>query len=463
MSDYFAAPLEPTLGDSSVATDPAKSSSTQSSSPLDETATVEPTSELKPTDGLEAFEAIPAPPVALDYVVPPARIQTKPASALRKRTVAAIAAGSLALGALGGAGVVLGWEQFSSDTAQPVLPAVMPPTDSANQPVSNVTAVVEAALPSVVQVEIAVGGERVASGSGFVIREDGYILTNNHVVDTPDATVTIIFNDGSEERAKIVGATADYDLAVLKVDRVGLVPLVLGDSDALVVGEPVIAIGSPLGLDATVTTGIVSALHRPVTPRGDDSQAFIDAIQTDAAINPGNSGGPLFNSRGEVIGVNSAVAALPGATAASGAGSVGLGFAIPSNQARRTAEQLIETGVATYPVIGVVLDGSYDGQGVKVADQGFLEGRPGVVQGSPADRAGIREGDIIIGFQGRPVTRADVLIVGIRAMAAGETVSFTLLRDGKELEVEVTLTSSDEVDFGLQDAQGGDSGDGQSE
>jgi putative serine protease PepD len=359
--------------------------------------------------------------------------------------------------------VVLAWEQFSPAPVSPGLPVAAPQTDGIEQPVSNVTAVVEAALPSVVQIEVSVDGERVSTGSGFVIREDGYLLTNNHVVDAAGASVKVVFNDGSEEAAEIVGATADYDLAVLKVDRGGLTPLVLGDSDAVVVGEPVIAIGSPLGLDATVTTGIISALHRPVTPRGEDSQAFIDALQTDAAINPGNSGGPLFNAQGEVIGINSAVAALPGATSASGAGSVGLGFAIPSNQARRTAEQLIETGVATYPVIGVVLDGGYDGQGVKVADAGFEEGQPGVVPGSPADRAGIREGDIIIAFQGRPVTEADVLIVGIRAMTAGETVTFTLLRNGAELDVEVTLTSSDEVNFGTTDPGAGDGGGGESE
>lgn len=451
MPEYFADPSEPTPDPSS---EPAHLAPDEPASPA-ATPPIE--------DQLDTFVAEPAPPAPMDYIVPPARPKVTSASPLRRRTVAAIATGSLALGALGGAGVVLAWEQFSPAPASPGLPTVVPPVDAGAQPVSNVTAVVEAALPSVVQIEVSVGGERVSSGSGFVIREDGYLLTNNHVVDAEGATLTVVFNDGSEARAELVGATADYDLAVIKVDRTGLSPLVLGDSDAVVVGEPVIAIGSPLGLDATVTTGIISALHRPVTPRGADSQAFIDALQTDAAINPGNSGGPLFNARGEVIGVNSAVAALPGATSASGAGSVGLGFAIPSNQARRTAEQLIETGVATYPVIGVVLDGSYTGQGVKVADEGLEEGQAGVVAGSPADRAGIREGDIIIAFQGRPVTQADVLIVGIRAMAAGDAVSFTLLRDGKEVDVEVTLTSSDEVDFGLGNSGGGDGGDGQSE
>ena len=208
-------------------------------------------------------------------------------------------------------------------------------------------------------------------------------------------------------------------------------------------GDQTIAVGSPLGLESTVTTGIVSALHRPVTAGGGESApAFIDAIQTDAAINPGNSGGPLLNASGEVIGVNSAIAALPGATQGSGAGSVGLGFAIPSNQAQRTAEQIIETGQATYPVIGVQLDERYTGEGVMVVDDS-----QGVVPGGPADAAGIEPGDIITAIDGRPITQSDELVVAIRAMAVGDEVVFTVQQDGQERDVAITLTSSDNVEF----------------
>jgi putative serine protease PepD len=433
---------------------PRKSAATP---PLDaEQAAGAPSAANPPSD---AFERVPtATPLATDYVVPAARPRENQVPTVRKRTVAAIAAGSLALGALGGVGAYVAMDALNEPAPQlPPVSAPMPGNDerpAPEAPANAISAVITAAMPSVVQIEVTSGGQPASTGSGFVIREDGYILTNNHVVDQDDPGVTVVFSDGSEAKAEIVGTTGDYDLAVLKVDRDNLPALPFGNSEDVRVGDPVIAIGSPLGLDSTVTTGIISALHRPVTTGGQGAAAFIDALQTDAAINPGNSGGPLLNMRGEVIGVNSAVAALPGATAQSGAGSVGLGFSIPSNQARHTADQLIKDGVATYPVIGVILDGSYTGEGVRVAESGAEPGQPGVVPGGPADRAGIREGDVIIGFEGRPVTNADSLIVGIRAKAPGDTVTFTIKRGDEEMDVTVTLTGSDEVDFGAQDGSG---------
>lgn len=305
----------------------------------------------------------------------------------------------------------------------------------------SVAGIASAVLPSVVSIEVA-GANGTATGSGFVLRQDGYILTNNHVVaeGANGASIDVLFADGSEDTATIVGRTAEYDLAVLKVDRTGLVPLALGDSDTVVVGDPVIAIGAPLGLEGTVTTGIVSALNRPVSAGDETETAFINAIQTDAAINPGNSGGPLVDATGEVVGINSAIAQPPGPSATIG-GSIGLGFAIPSNQARRTAEQLIETGHATYPIVGVLLDQTYVGEGVKVSatDQ---EGREAVSPGGPADLAGIAEGDIILEIDGRPVTEPDELIVAIRAHSVGDTVVLHVRSGSDERDVRVVLAEA---------------------
>ncbi|WP_298459461.1 S1C family serine protease [uncultured Cellulomonas sp.] len=320
------------------------------------------------------------------------------------------------------------------------LPVEVGPADEA-RPASSVAGIAGAVLPSVVSIEVTTGQGR-ATGSGFVLRQDGYLLTNNHVVAggaEDGSQIQVLFSDGTEEPATIVGRTSDYDLAVLKVERDGLEPLLLADSDAVVVGDPVIAIGAPLGLEGTVTTGIVSALNRPVEAGGSGERAFINAIQTDAAINPGNSGGPLVDSAGHVVGINSAIAQPPGGQVASG--SIGLGFAIPANQARRTAEELIESGIATYPIIGVLLDETYSGEGVQVAtsQQG---GQPPVSAGGPAADAGIRPGDVIVAIDGRPVTEPDELIVSIRARAPGDPVVLRVRTGSDERDVRVVLDTA---------------------
>ncbi|SDS73654.1 putative serine protease PepD [Paraoerskovia marina] len=314
--------------------------------------------------------------------------------------------------------------------------AALPESSAATQPAGAIATIAAEAIDSVVSLEV-VGDDGVSTGSGVVIRADGYILTNNHVVAdaSGDDAVTVLMTDGSELPAQVVGRTSDYDLAVVKINATDLTPLVLGDSDEVVVGDPVVAVGAPLGLEGTVTTGIVSALHRPVAA-GQTDTAFIDAIQTDAAINPGNSGGPLVNGAGEVVGINSAIAQPPGALQATG--SIGLGFAIPSNQARRTAEELIETGSATYPVIGVLLDERYSGEGVQVVSDP-LEDQEAVVPDGPADDAGIEPGDVILAIDGRPVTRTDELVVAIRAKAPGDEVTLQVRSGDEESDVVVVL------------------------
>ncbi len=360
-----------------------------------------------------------------------------PVGRLRARTVAAVVTGALVVGGAAGFGGAWAYDEWLAPTPQMHLAS----GEAVDRPEGSIATVAASVMPSVVSLEASVGGLRASSGSGFVIREDGYLLTNNHVIDGADS-ITVVMSDGSEFEGNLVGATAEYDLAVVKIEAQGLTPMVFADSSEVMVGDATIAVGSPLGLEGTVTTGIVSALHRPVTAGDARSTAFIDAIQTDAAINPGNSGGPLLNAKGEVIGVNSAIAIMPGASIAGGAGSVGLGFAIPSNQAQRTAEQLIETGVATYPVIGVHLDRRYTGEGVKVVDDA-----DGVVDGGPAANAGVQPGDVITAIDGRPITRVDELVVQIRAKAVGEDVVLTVKRNGNDQDLTVTLDSSASVEF----------------
>ena len=302
------------------------------------------------------------------------------------------------------------------------------------RPAGSVAHIAATALPSVVTIKVQKGGDS-GTGSGFVIDTKGHILTNNHVVSVAagGGKIEVVLSNGETEEATVVGRDASYDLAVVKIRRTDLKPLVLGESDKVVVGDQVIAVGAPLGLDQTVTTGIVSALNRPVSPGEEGDAAYMNAIQTDAAINPGNSGGPLLDMNGQVIGVNSAIARVPGTSGSTG-GNIGLGFAIPSDQARRTAEQLISTGKSTHPVIGVLLDRTYTGEGAQVLDEARA-----VTPGGPAAQAGIKPGDIIVGFEGKRVRSPDALIVAIRARAVGDTVRLTVERGGKRIDLKMVL------------------------
>jgi serine protease Do len=293
--------------------------------------------------------------------------------------------------------------------------------------------------PAVVSVEVRLANAG-ATGSGVVVdAAEGYIVTNNHVVSGADgvegAEIRAVFTDGSGSPARIVGRDPASDVAVLKVDKPGLVAASLGSSADVVVGDPVVAIGSPLGLAGTVTSGIVSALNRPVrlSGEGSDTNAVINALQTDAPINPGNSGGALVDAGGAVIGINTAIASLGGT--GTGGGSIGLGFAIPIDTVRDIAEQLIATGKAVHASLGVnarsVTDGTRDGALVV-----------NVEPGSPAEKAGIEEQDVVIAVAGKPVGSSEELAVAVDAHDPGDTVTVEVVRGGGSRQLSVTLTAA---------------------
>ncbi|GAB2876845.1 S1C family serine protease [Nocardioides pacificus] len=310
-----------------------------------------------------------------------------------------------------------------------------PPLEAEN---GSVAAVAQELLPSTVQILAEYGGEDAgATGSGFVLDQQGHIVTNNHVVADAaqdDGKIELIDHNGKRYDATVVGRSPVYDLAVLLTEEPdGLVPAALGASETLLVGESVVAIGSPLGLSSTVTSGIVSALNRPVTTGDSENESsYINAVQTDAAINPGNSGGPLVNLRGQVVGVNSAIATTGGGFGGE-SGNIGVGFAIPIEQVRITADQILKTGEARYPVIGAeVRIGGSEGTGAEIKK---------VNEGTPADKGGLREGDLVTEVDGDRVTDGISLIVAIRTHQPGETVAFTIERGGDEETVDIKLGS----------------------
>ena len=305
----------------------------------------------------------------------------------------------------------------------------IPPTP---RPPDTIAGVASAALPSVVSVIVDAGFES-GSGSGFVLRDGGYIVTNNHVIDAAfanDGRVEAVLADGRRLPVSIVGRNTSYDVAVLKVeggsDGGDLVPIRSAEKQARV-GDAVIAIGAPLGLDFTVTTGIVSALDRPVTVGEDEETSYISAIQTDAAINPGNSGGPLLEGRGRFLGMTSSIATL---AYGNRPGSIGVGFAIPARAVERIADEIIATGSSRTPILGVIIDPTYAGTGALLAS---------VTAEGPAAIAGLRAGDLIVELGGRSVDGAEELVVAIRDQLPGESVVVEALRQGRLISVRVIL------------------------
>ncbi|HEY3469770.1 MAG TPA: trypsin-like peptidase domain-containing protein [Amycolatopsis sp.] len=360
------------------------------------------------------------------YAPPP-----PPAKRSGGKLLAGVALVALLVGGIAG-GTVGYLTGGSSGPVGNALDAPKPAQQTGNAPAGSVEAVAQKLSPSVVELQVA-GQQGAGEGSGFVISTDGYILTNNHVVEVAanGGQIQAVFQDGKKAAAKIIGRDPTTDIAVVKVDGASnLTPVELGRSDDLRVGQSVVAIGSPFELAGTVTSGIVSSLHRPVRAGGGQGgqETVMDAVQTDAAINPGNSGGPLANMSGQVIGINSAIYSPQSASGqgqgGSESGNVGIGFAIPIDQARRTADTIIKTGQAIQTYIGAQ---------VKDAPQGGAE-LGAITAGSPAEKAGLKAGDIVTKIDDRTIDKADTLVAAVRTRAPDEKAKFTL-SDGRTVEV----------------------------
>ncbi|WP_407441917.1 S1C family serine protease [Rhodococcus sp. (in: high G+C Gram-positive bacteria)] len=377
----------------------------------------------EPLEAEDEEDLPPAPKLTLREVLFDRRVEP--------RALVSLAALALAIAVVGGLAVAVVTSDNGSLTSRGV--SLSQVASDGEVPAGTVAQVADAVLPSVVSIQVTMG-EEAGTGSGVVIDGAGYIVTNNHVISmaatNPDAKVQVTFDDGTKVPATVVGRDIKTDLAVLAVKDVdNLVVAELGRSEDVQVGEDVVAVGSPLGLSKTVTRGIVSALHRPMrlSGQGTDTDAVIDAVQTDASINPGNSGGPLVDIEGRVIGINSAIKSETG-------GSVGLGFAIPIDDVTEVAGELIRNGEMRHPEIGVNARSVVNevASGAEVAN---------VQSNSPAQRAGIVEGDVIVRVGDREVTTADELVVAVHAQEIGEPVNVQIVRSGRLVDIEVTPES----------------------
>jgi putative serine protease PepD len=365
----------------------------------------------------------------------PASAPARSSSRLPGWTWPLISVLALVLGLAGGAiaGALVAGDDEGTGGVLSVERRTAAPLDADN---ASVAAVSEKVLPSTVQIIAEYDGKaQGATGSGFVFDTEGHVITNNHVVAeaaADDGPIDVIDHDGRHMSATVVGRSTVYDIAVLKVKGAeNLEPAAIGSADQMHVGETVVAFGSPLGLSATVTSGIISAVNRPVTTSGEGGDSsYINAVQTDAAINPGNSGGPLVNLQGEVIGVNSAIASLGSSVTSDEGGNIGVGFAIPIEQVQTTTDQILRTGKAQYPVIGANVKGTEDQTGAKVES---------IVSGSPASDSDLEVGDLIVRVDGKPVTGSIDVVVAVRAHVPGEKVTLTVRRKGKDVDIVVGL------------------------
>jgi putative serine protease PepD len=353
-------------------------------------------------------------------------------------TVGALAIAVLSAGVGGGVATLV---QPGRPALTSSVSGAAPSEPAASLPAGSVEQVAAKVVPSVVKLETDMGRQS-EEGSGIILSTDGLILTNNHVVaaanggpGAPGGVQTkVTFANGTTTTFKVVGTDPSSDIAVVQAEGAsGLAPITLGSSANLRVGQDVVAIGSPLGLEGTVTTGIVSALNRPVAAGGDaqNQNTVLDAIQTDAAINPGNSGGALVNMNGELVGVNSAIATLGGDSGQSQSGSIGLGFAIPVDQAKRIADELIQSGTASHASLGVQVGNDAGVDGAKIVD---------VTAGGAAAAAGLPSGVVVTKVDDRVISSADALVAAVRSRAPGDKVTLTYLdSSGKPQTVDVTL------------------------
>jgi putative serine protease PepD len=370
------------------------------------------------------YAPVPSAPPAQELERPPAPSRRGLGITLLVCTITAILAGAFG-GALGYVFAVRGGVAHGTQ-----LGTGLP--DLAKRPPNSLADVVKRVLPSVVTIRVRLSGGG-SLGSGFIVSPDGYVLTNDHVIAGNSSQITVTFADGNTVAARLIGSEAESDIAVLKIDQSGLTPVEFGDSDAVQVGDPVLAIGAPLALSNTVTYGIISALNRPlVAGEAGQSPRYYAAIQTDAAVNQGNSGGPLVDGGGRVIGINSVIKSL--ATNEETAGNVGLAFAIPINQAKRQAQDIIDLGKARRTVIGAQLDPSYRNPagGVRLSS---------VEPDGPAAGAGLHAGDVILRFGGDPVEEPNDLIALIRKYAPGSVVGVDYTRAGARQAAQVTVAA----------------------
>ena len=389
--------------------------------------------------------------------------------------VAALVSGALCLG-VGFTAITNGWVHVPTSSSLSDVKSNTSGSGSAKAKSGTAvdwSAVAKEVSDSVVAIDVATSdGE--AKGSGVVISDKGYIATNNHVISGAQQ-IQVTLASGAVYSAKVVGTDTTTDLAVIKLDNPpsDLKVAEFADSDNLAVGEAVMAIGNPLGYDDTATTGIVSALNRPVTVTDDDNNAIVtNAVQIDAAINPGNSGGPTFNAAGQVIGINSSIAST--ATSSDSAGSIGIGFAIPSNLVKRVADEIIKDGKVKHVALGVVIKSdTVEADGVTRGGATITKSSAtgsAVVSGGPADKAGLKEGDTIVAFNGNAVNNNYSLLGYVRAAALGDKVTLTIVRDGKTMDVDVTLdqeessvngSSSSDSNGNSQNKQNNQNGNGQ--